>query len=652
MLGMILAQRGDLAQAEDVLRRAAAQQPKVASAHTNLGNILQLKGDPVGAEASFRAALALDPTHAVAHFNLALSLKSLGKLREAVTHLEQAIRLKPDYAEAFAQLGSTQQAMGKYQEALASLEQSVNLKPDGYEALYNRGLALMALERFEEAVIWIARAAALRQNSSEAFLALAQALGASSQTEKALPAAARAVALDGKSVQARIVLGSALLQTGRPQAGLKEVREALTLDPTNSEAHVLLGRCQAEMNQLEEAVVSHERAVELKPNSASALDYLASTYLSLGRNQEALATYERALESNPYDTKALISASRATKFQPGDWRLEKLVGLLNNADSMRRRDQIRLNFALGRAYEDLADYDRAFSFFAKGNALQANQGVPEDIEKAQFAAVKALFTREFVNSLQRRGSDTELPTFVLGMPRSGSTLTEQILASHPEITAAGEVLEIDLTIQATARRYGLSSLYPQVIGQLPPQAMREMGDEYATRLARRAPGGKRTTDKLPGNFAFIGFIHLSMPKAKIIHTLRNPMDVCVSIFTNLFNEKVVYASDLALLGRYYRNYHDLMQHWREVLPEGSFLDVAYEELVGDIENKARRIIDYVGLPWDDRCLAFPEAERAVHTLSISQVRQPVYQTSVERWRRYEKHLGPLIEALGDLAPVS
>ncbi|HSH13907.1 MAG TPA: sulfotransferase, partial [Desulfurivibrionaceae bacterium] len=246
------------------------------------------------------------------------------------------------------------------------------------------------------------------------------------------------------------------------------------------------------------------------------------------------------------------------------------------------------------------------------------------------------------------GCPSPLPIFVLGMPRSGTTLTEQIIASHPLVHGAGELP--DLLELANHPREGAVEGYPLSLQGLTRSDLVDLGEKYVRGLQARNPAAQRITDKMPANFNCLGLIHLMLPNAKIIHVRRNPVDTCLSGFTRLFNKSQHQSYDLAEIGRYYRNYAELMAHWRRVLPAGAFYEIQYEELVADNENQARALLEYCGLEWHEACLESHKTSRNIRTASVTQVRQPIYQSSVERWRKYEKHLGPLLEALGDLVP--
>jgi hypothetical protein len=237
------------------------------------------------------------------------------------------------------------------------------------------------------------------------------------------------------------------------------------------------------------------------------------------------------------------------------------------------------------------------------------------------------------------------------MPRSGTTLVEQILASHPLVHGAGELEELNQIVLDHRNAAGQTIRYPDFVPELSRSDLTGIGERYLTAVRRRAPEGERMTDKMPSNFFFVGLIHLALPNAKVIHTIRDPLDTCISCFSKLFTHGQHFSYDLGELGRYYKRYERLMAHWRRVLPPGKVLDVRYEDVVADLETQARRILAYCELPWDDRCLSFHETDRPVRTASVTQVRQPIYKSAVGRWREYEEFLGPLLEAL-DVAPTN
>jgi hypothetical protein len=292
----------------------------------------------------------------------------------------------------------------------------------------------------------------------------------------------------------------------------------------------------------------------------------------------------------------------------------------------------------------------------KGNELKRRQSDYDEKSAVElFQRLRDVFDGGLLDRFQGEGDPSSMPIFVLGMPRSGSTLIEQILASHPQVHGAGELNDLDAAVSSVLGTGGKPARYPECIPSLDGAILRQIGQTYLSRLLSRLPscadGKVRIIDKLPGNFVHIGLIRLILPNARIIHTVRDAVDTCVSCYSKLFTSGQSFSYDLAELGRYYRGYRELTTHWRSVLPPDAMLDVVYEDVVDDLEGQARRMIDYCGLPWDDRCLNFDKTSRTVKTASAVQVRKPLFRSSVQRWRKYEAGLGPLLNELGGLAPV-
>ena len=359
-----------------------------------------------------------------------------------------------------------------------------------------------------------------------------------------------------------------------------------------------------------------------------------------------MAHYGQAIAISPDYAEAHLNRSDIKRFQAGDADLATLQALAGSADSSNDKAHY-IHFALAKALDDAGDYARAFEHLLKGNALKRRQISYDETGALELLhRIRTVFDSRLLDRFQGAGHPSPVPVFVLGMPRSGSSLIEQILAGHPQIQGAGE-----LTILEKMEAGGLyepeTLPYPQCISALDAEAFEQIGRSYLSRLPKIEDGKIRMVDKLPGNFLRIGLIRLILPNAKIIHTTRHPIDTCVSCYSKLFTNGLPFTYDLAELGRYYRGYSELMKHWRSVLPPGVMLEVAYEDVVDDLEGQARRLMEHCGVPWDDRCLSFHRTNRPVRTASVVQVRQPLFRSSLGRWRRYESGLGSLLDALGD-----
>lgn len=304
--------------------------------------------------------------------------------------------------------------------------------------------------------------------------------------------------------------------------------------------------------------------------------------------------------------------------------------------------------ALGKALNDVGDYARAFGHFLQGNNLKRQEiAWDEATDIRQFEMIRDKFSVDTFSRFHNTGTPSSAPVFILGMPRSGSTLVEQILASHPQVYGAGELDILNrVANNSVSDANGRCVPYPVYVSALNATDCNRFGQSYIQNLPRLPEGRTRITDKMPINFLYVGLIKLLLPNAKIIHTMRDPIDTCLSCFSTCFGTSQHFTYDMAELGRYYRRYSTLMDHWRAILPSGAMLDCSYEELVDNFEGQARRLIAYCGLPWDDRCLCFYKTERTVSTASKVQVRQPLFRSSLQRWRRYEPYLGPLFAELG------
>jgi tetratricopeptide (TPR) repeat protein len=442
-------------------------------------------------------------------------------------------------------------------------------------------------------------------------------------------------------------LGNALIAANRPQEAIEKLEKALKARPRFPEALCNSARALRQLGRGEDALRAYERCEAIAPDHAPARIGRNRALLELGRADEAVAGLRAFLEEKPRSVSAYALLARARKFGPGDPEPERVEALLTDP-GLRTADRIPLAYAAAKMADDLGDCDRAIAHLKSANRMRTGVADP-DYYRDRVDAIISTFTRPFLEERAGWGDPSDLPVFIVGMPRSGTTLTEQILASHPLVRGAGELETLTRLAGELRKATGAPEPYPQAARKLGPELARDFGARYVEEVRRLGPGASRVTDKMPHNFEQLGLIALLLPKARVIHCRRDPVDTCLSCYMHQFQDRHAYNRDLRALGLYYRQYERLMAHWREALPSPP-LDIRYEELVADPERHIRRLLDHCGLPWDDRCLAFHETRRSVVTPSTWQVRQPLYTGSVGRWRRYERHLGPLLEALGDSVP--
>ncbi len=610
---------GRLDQAEAALRAVLAETPEEATALYLMGRIALLRGRPDAALEMIREALDLAPDHAEAHFHLGTVLGGLGRAEESLASLREAARLAPDNASVWRNLGICLAKLERYDAALDGLERASTLDPNNPDRWFD--IALLDLER----------------NHFEA---------AEKRLRRVLEAAPA-------HRQATIALGQLLVKQERYKEALPYILEALEREPDNLGLLVGAGRAHREGGDRAASAKAYERALALDRGSVPALIGMAITRTAEGRLDEARACYREALTRDPDNGAALGNSAQIRRFGPEDRPLiERMIRVAGRGE-MLDSTRILLEFSIGKALDDLGDSDAAFAYFARANGL-AKRSQPFDPEafSAFIDDTIATFDRGYFLERSDWGAAVELPIFVVGMGRSGTSLVEQILASHGQVHGAGEVeyiegLCLSLSNQAPPRPDGGRPSLPRLAPTLGPADALGCGRAYLDKLRAHAPDAARIVDKLPLNFLYLGIIATILPGARIIHCRRDPLDTCLSLFFHYFSDSQPYAYSLEHLGFYYREYRRLMAHWRAVLPK-AMLELDYEALVDDLERESRRLIEFCGLPWDARCLAFHETERAVRTASLWQVQQPIYRRSVGRWHRYQAHLQPLKDALGPL----
>lgn len=443
-------------------------------------------------------------------------------------------------------------------------------------------------------------------------------------------------------------LGNVLLVAERLEEAVRFLRKALKQKPNSAIVLNNLARALHMLERHEEALQRAKHAIALDSQLVDARATLAQGLAELGRYDEARATMAQAIELAPDQARFYYYWGQITRWTADDPRLTALEALAQKAPSLPHDDQVNLHFALGKAYADCGDIERAFRQQIEGGALQRRLLRYDEASTLSELDALCALDAKWMTRHQRGGDPSPLPIFILGMPRSGTSLVEQILASHPKVKGLGERVTLNEAIAEVCGTNTIPPLLPQRAAHWSSAQLRQLGALYIKAISRSVPAGAtRITDKLPANFRFAGLIHAALPNARIIHTRRDPVDTCLSIFSILFSgHSQLYSYDLRELGRYYRAYEKVMAHWRNVLPPGVMLEVQYEEVVDNLEQQARQIIAHCGLEWDDACLEFYKAERPVRTISHAQVRQPIYRSSVGRPRPPHNLLLPLLEALG------
>ena len=535
-------------------------------------------------------------------------------------------------------VGSRLLDAGEPHQALASFRQAVLLDPDNPLAHHDLGLACLRSARTAEAVAGFREAIALKEDFSSAHYNLGLALEEQRDTIAAITAYRRAVALAPNFVEAHERLGSLLDITCSPTEAAESFERAAAAKPTSTPGRLARAQALRIQGRLTEAESWFRRALAADPGSGNALGAFGIFLTHIGKLEEAADCFTRVLARNPRDISAFYNLAYAKEFVPADRPLLARMAKLLEPGNLGDYFAELLHFALGKALDDLGDYEEAMRHFDAANSLGADS---LRFDRPAFAAridrLTARFGSETPASANLADPEGPTPILIVGMPRSGTTLVEQIVSSHPQVAAGGEL--------GFWEQRGVA-WEAAIADGIPPPSPEALASDYRAVLHGISPGVPRVTDKTPTNFLWLGLVRAAFPRASIIHCRRHPLDACLSMYTKRFPGSF-YSRDRASLVFFYRQYQRLMAHWRAVLPPERFLEVDYERLVTDREAETKRLIAFLGLEWDDACLAPERNERLVATASQWQVRQPVYTSSVERWRRYEPWLGELRELLND-----
>jgi tetratricopeptide (TPR) repeat protein len=523
---------------------------------------------------------------------------------------------------------------------------SATLAAPGVQALFEEALKSQTAGRLAEAIVAYSHLIAIEPNLPGVHSNLGQIFSALGRLDDAERAFRKAISLDPDFDVAYSNLGNVLRDLDRLPEAEAAHRRAIALNPALPEAFSNLGVTLAALAKLDEAEKAYRSAIELKPDFASAYSNLSLLLGELGQLVEARQAARRAVHLAPRNTRFLRNLGWLRKFEAGDPYLLRMEKLVEDAASLSVDSNIELHFTLAKAYEDTGQGERAFRHLVDGNSLKRRFVAYDEAETLRcMKCIEEVFDSRLLQKWQGVGEQTSVPVFIIGMLRSGSTLVEQILASHPMVFGGGELKILSKALVGISAGLDAISAFPLFVPSMSGEQFRSLGESYLSQLKQLAPHAARITDKMPANFLNAGLIHLALPNAKIIHTIRDPVDNCISCFSKLFDEPQPHTYDLAEVGRYYRSYNSLMAHWHRVLPPNRILDVHYEEVVDDLEGAARRIVSHCDLPWDGRCLEFYRTKRPVRTTSAVQVRQPIYKSSVGRGHPYDAVLSPLLKDL-------
>jgi tetratricopeptide (TPR) repeat protein len=569
-----------------------------------LGALLKQTGRVIDSLTAMQKYLDLAPQDAEAHSNLGNTLQELGRLDDAEKSCRQAIALKPDLAEAHINLGNTLQELGRLDEAEKSCRQAIALKPDLAEAHSNLGNTLQELSRLDEA-------------------------------EKSCR---QAIALKPDLAEAHNNLGVTLQELGRLDEAEASYTQAIGFKPDYAEAHNNLGNTLKELGRLDEAEASYTQAIALKPEYALAHYNFGITLQELGRLDEAEASYTQAIALKSDYAEAHRMLTSMKKFDVQDEQYSKMLELFLN-EEISEEQRCHINFGLAKACEDLGNFEQAYTHYGEGNVLRKkllNYDINRDVEL--FKQLKSSYLKIEKNSLEPSSLANKItPIFIVGMPRSGTTLVEQIISSHSQVAGAGEL--------SFVAQFGAS--IAQGLSDSNTDSLLNFRERYLIKLKNVSKGNLIVTDKMPQNFCYIGLLAAAFPEAKIVHVKRNPAAVCWANYKQYFKSKNIgycYAIDDVI--SYHKLYENLMEFWTNTLSNRVY-KLDYEQLTVNQESESRQLIEYLGLDWDENCLSPQNNTRSVATASNLQIRKKVYQGSSEQWKKYEPFLNGAFDYLDD-----
>ena len=578
-----------------------------------------------------------------AEFNNAVRSHQAGQIDEAEASYRTILKKAPEQPDVLHLLGLILHQKGNHETALKNVKKAIDLNPKNQQYHYNCAEIYKALKKNENAIKYYKKAISLNPNYTAAFNNLGNMLRDEKKYKESVEYLKCAIKLNGNFSEAYHNLGLSYKKLNDYKNALSCFEKAISINPNLVEPYNNIGVILKIFNQYDKALDYFKKALSIDPNFFFAKYNIGSALKELGRKEEAIQSFEEALSINPASPETHHNLSLLNPKIKNATIIEKY---LTNPE-LNDNDAAIYHYSLGAIYDKDNDFDKAFTHYHKANQFERKEiDYSAERHSSFIDNLIEIYSKKFFDKLKIQGSDTKIPIFIVGMPRSGTTLIEQIVSSHPDVFGAGELLLLVNSEKNIIKQINSNIPYPKCMTEITDTIISDSASEHLSELKKYSPQSKHVTDKLPHNFLRIGLIKILFPNARIIHCQRDSLDTCVSIFLNRFALPIgnEFTFDLTELAKYYLDYQRLMLHWQSIFSEEIY-DLHYEELVRNQEKISRELIEYIGLEWDENCLDFYKNERAIKTMSFDQVRQKIYTGSVKRWEKYQKFLNPLINII-------
>ncbi len=668
---------GNILEAENGFRKAQKLNPEHPDAYNNLAVILQNQGKFEEAIQCYKKAIKIRPDSFQIQNNLGIVLQLIGNYSDSICHLKLAVKINPNYATAYLNLGTAYYKRGDLAEALVAYKQALKSDTKNHKLHNNIGLTFLGMENYDQALLFFKKALSLKGDYAEASNNIGHILNIQEEYSEAEFYLRKAISIKPNDPIAHNNLGKTLMNLYRFDHSINSFEQAIKINPNYAQAYNNLGNLMREtrhflkasefvdkalkikpdfpeaynnkgivlksMAKYKEALKCYQKALKLKPNFAEVYNNLGNLYVDLGKFKEGENSYKRALKLKPEFAEAYHNLGNLTEYTPNNPSIGKMLKIFRN-DKTRNNDLYHICFALSKAYEDIGKIKKSYDFLTEANSVRKKL-LNYDISSDRFLFSKIKETANAIETIKKDSpyfkseKDITRPIFIIGMPRSGTTLVEQILSRHSDIWDGGE-LEF-------ANNYGFPIINGNV--KIEKKIIETFRNSYLEQINFLSNSRVYITDKMPQNFIYLGLIINSLPEAKIVHVTRNPMAVCWSNYKlNFTHRGLCYAYDLSDVVEYYNLYSDLMEFWKKKY-EDHIYHVDYEKLTTEPEHEIRKIVDFIGLKWENACLTPQDSKRFVQTISNRQIRKAIYKGSSKKWEKYEPFLAGAFDSLKEFS---